>query len=61
MDDEPLERWAARREKLLRPVGERRAVRLGPGPQAGRAHPHRGPGVGVHRPRTPRHPAHDRT
>ncbi|MGO4422958.1 DUF6087 family protein [Streptomyces sp. MCAF7] len=32
-DDEPLDRWAARREKRLRPVGERRAIHLGPGPQ----------------------------
>ena len=32
-DDEPLDRWAARREKRLRPVGERKAVHLGDGPQ----------------------------
>ncbi|WP_331718733.1 DUF6087 family protein [Streptomyces sp. NBC_00212] len=32
-DDEPLEQWAARRERRLRPVGERRAVALGAGPQ----------------------------
>ncbi|MER6734614.1 DUF6087 family protein [Streptomyces puniciscabiei] len=32
-DDEPLEEWAARREKRRRKVGERRAVPLVPGPQ----------------------------
>ncbi|WP_251072916.1 DUF6087 family protein [Streptomyces sp. ISL-43] len=31
--DEPLERWAARREKRLRPVGEKKAVTLGAGHQ----------------------------
>ncbi|MDH6130345.1 hypothetical protein P3T39_007338 [Kitasatospora sp. GP82] len=31
--DEPLDRWAQRRQRRLRPVGERRAVPLAPGPQ----------------------------
>ncbi|MFI9047286.1 DUF6087 family protein [Streptomyces sp. NPDC053427] len=33
MDDEPLDRWAARRAKRLRTPGTRKAVQLGPGPQ----------------------------
>jgi hypothetical protein len=32
-DEEPLARWAERREKRLRPVGERKTVTLAPGPQ----------------------------
>ncbi|MFI1767390.1 DUF6087 family protein [Streptomyces sp. NPDC020800] len=31
--DEPLSEWAGRRAACLRPVGERRAVTLGTGPQ----------------------------
>ncbi|MFJ9817690.1 DUF6087 family protein [Streptomyces sp. NPDC101151] len=31
--DEPLNEWADRRAARLRPVGERRAVTLGTGPQ----------------------------
>ena len=34
-DDEPLEEWAARRDKRLRPVGERKAVPLGGGRRRG--------------------------
>ncbi|MFD8978618.1 DUF6087 family protein [Streptomyces sp. NPDC059564] len=33
MTDEPLERWAARRQGRLRKPGERKAVTLGTGPQ----------------------------
>ncbi|MFD8141875.1 DUF6087 family protein [Streptomyces sp. NPDC059708] len=32
-EDEPLDRWAARREGRLRKPGELKAVTLGPGPQ----------------------------
>jgi hypothetical protein len=31
--EEPLARWAERRERRLRPVGERKTVTLAPGPQ----------------------------
>ncbi|MFG2580409.1 DUF6087 family protein [Streptomyces malaysiensis] len=31
-DDEPLDEWAARRGKRLRPVGERKSVHLGGDP-----------------------------
>lgn len=33
MTDEPLERWAARRQGRLRKPGERKAITLGIGPQ----------------------------
>ncbi|WP_405421454.1 DUF6087 family protein [Streptomyces erythrochromogenes] len=33
MTDEPLDRWAARRQGRLRKPGERKAVTLGTGPQ----------------------------
>ncbi|GCD95512.1 DUF6087 family protein [Embleya hyalina] len=33
-NDEPLEEWAARRERRLRPVGERKAVHLTGPPRA---------------------------
>ncbi|MFD7787773.1 DUF6087 family protein [Streptomyces nojiriensis] len=33
MDDEPLDRWAARRQGRLRKPGEKKAIALGPGPQ----------------------------
>ncbi|MCX5278388.1 DUF6087 family protein [Streptomyces virginiae] len=33
MTDEPLERWAARRQGRLRKPGERTAITLGTGPQ----------------------------
>ncbi|MFJ7589511.1 DUF6087 family protein [Streptomyces sp. NPDC097617] len=33
MTDEPLERWAARREGRLRKPGERKAITLSDGPQ----------------------------
>ncbi|GAA3123283.1 hypothetical protein GCM10020254_83060 [Streptomyces goshikiensis] len=37
--DEPLDRWAARRAKRLRPVGERKAVTLVPGAHGSHVHP----------------------
>ncbi|MFC6511608.1 DUF6087 family protein [Streptomyces goshikiensis] len=37
--DEPLDRWAARRAKRLRPVGERKAVTLAPGAHGSHVHP----------------------
>ncbi|MEU6310656.1 DUF6087 family protein [Streptomyces sp. NPDC047014] len=33
MEDEPLDRWAARRQGRLRKPGERKAITLGTGPQ----------------------------
>lgn len=33
MTDEPLDRWAARRQGRLRKPGERKAITLGTGPQ----------------------------
>ncbi|MFD5411109.1 DUF6087 family protein [Streptomyces nojiriensis] len=33
MDDEPLDRWAARRQGRLRKPGEKKAIALGTGPQ----------------------------
>lgn len=39
-DDEPLDRWAQRRERRQRPAGERRAVPLAPGtPRASHVNP----------------------
>ncbi|MFD5795562.1 DUF6087 family protein [Streptomyces diastatochromogenes] len=39
-DDEPLEQWAARREKRLRPVGELKTVIVGHETAAAHLHPH---------------------
>ncbi|GHI84128.1 DUF6087 family protein [Streptomyces xanthophaeus] len=33
MEDEPLDRWAARRQGRLRKPGEKKAITLGAGPQ----------------------------
>ncbi|MFK0049931.1 DUF6087 family protein [Streptomyces sp. NPDC090741] len=33
MEDEPLDRWAARRQVRLRKPGEKKAITLGAGPQ----------------------------
>lgn len=38
-DDEPLEQWAAKREKRLRPVGQLKAVIIGHESAAAHLHP----------------------